>query len=421
VTEARHSPPTDDARPPLRSQAPARAASSPRRIATIAVVLAVALGAWACRAADGAGKAARDAASAAVGIEAAQAGPVAVASPPGSYTATDPATWTDRQLAAQLVFCSVSAADPRAAIRYSEMGVGGVIILGNGARSDIGEDLSAVSHACTTGIEPFIASDEEGGTVQRLRNVIYPLPSARTMGRWSLATTRSKARAYGLRLKELGISVVFGPVADLDVPGHYMSELGRCFSSSPKEVGLHVVAWSSGLTSAGVLPVVKHWPGHGHAANTHVTAAVIPALSVLLTRDMLPFESAFAAGVPMVMVGHLQSRGLTEPHTPASVSPKAMGYLRSRIDTDTIIITDSLSMNATTRALHIGSATAAVRSLVAGADFALVCSASPATLIKAVESAIRSGRLPRSQAETSVRRILRRKALSGLAPAGSGG
>jgi beta-N-acetylhexosaminidase len=343
-----------------------------------------------------------------------------LASAPGAYTAKDPATWTDRQLAAQLTFCAVSAASPRAAIRYSRMGIGGFVILGNGARRSIGRDLSVVSRAAPHRIRPFVASDEEGGQVQRLWNVIYRLPSARLMGQWSIAKTRSVAKDYGARLRKLGVSVVFGPVADLDVPGHFMSSLDRCFSSSPRTVGLHVVAWSSGLRSVGVIPTVKHWPGHGHASNTHSGAAIAPALSVLRKRDMLPFERAFEAGVPMVMVGHLQSSGLTEARTPASLSPKAMRYLRSRAGPDTVIVTDSLSMAATTRALGIGSSAAAVRALEAGADFALVCSARPEKVISAVESAIRSGRLPRRQAEASVRRILRLKAQSDLAPRGAG-
>jgi len=358
--------------------------------------------------------------SGSLGIQTVRVESPASAASPTPYTATDPATWTDRQLAAQLTFCAVSAASPRAAIRHSRMGIGGVAILGNGARRSIGRDLSAVSRAAPHRIRPFIASDEEGGQVQRLRYVIYRLPSARTMGRWSITKTRSKAKAYGARLRKLGVSVVFGPVADLDVPGHYMSSLDRCFSSSPKVVGRHVVAWSSGLRSAGVIPTVKHWPGHGHASNTHSGAARVPALSVLRKRDMLPFERAFETGVPMVMVGHLQSSGLTEARTPASLSPKAMRYLRSRVGPDTVIVTDSLSMGATTRALGIGSSAAAVRALKAGADFALVCSARPEKVISAVASAIRSGRLSRKQAEASVRRILRLKERSGLAPRGAG-
>lgn len=312
--------------------------------------------------------------------------------------------------------CSVPAAKPLAARAFVRMGVGGVVILGGGARRSIGRDLASVMRAALHGVKPFIASDEEGGQVQRLRGVIYPLPSARVMGGWSSTRTRSTAKAYGTRMRRLHVLVAFAPVADLDVPGRYMSSLDRCFSRRPSVVASHAVAWVKGLRDAGVFATVKHWPGHGWAADSHGGAARIPSLSVLRRRDMIPFERTFEAGVPMVMVGHVQSRGLTEKNTPASLSPRAMRYLRARVGDDGVIITDSLSMGATTSALGIGTPAAAVRALKAGADVALFCSASPRRVIDAVERAIRSGRLPRSQAEESVRRILRLKQTMGLAP-----
>jgi beta-N-acetylhexosaminidase len=335
--------------------------------------------------------------------------------PPGGQTRSQLAGWSDRRLAAQLVVCSVPADDPLAGRRYARMGVGGVVILGAGAKGDIGKDLAALLRAAPHGIKPFIASDEEGGQVQRLRYVIYPLPSARVMGGWSVARTMETAKDYGARLRKLHVSVVFGPVADLDVPGRYMSGLDRCFSSRPQVVGGHVAAWVTGLRSSGVLATVKHWPGHGWAADTHGGAARIPSLSRLRREDMVPFERAFAAGVSLVMVGHLQSKGLTEDDTPASLSPSAMRYLRARVGDDTVIITDSLSMAATTKALGISTPAAAVRALRAGADLALFASASPREVIDAVTAAIRSGRLPRKQAEASVLRSLALKRAADLA------
>ena len=123
------------------------------------------------------------------------------------------------------------------ASKFARMGVGGIVILGGGARSSIGGDLAAVLRAAPHGVKPFIASDEEGGQVQRLRYVIYPLPSARVQGGWSASKTRATAKDYGARLRKLHVSVVFGPVADLDIPGRYMSSLDRCFSSRPDVVG----------------------------------------------------------------------------------------------------------------------------------------------------------------------------------------
>ena len=327
------------------------------------------------------------------------------------------AGWSNRRLAAQLVVCSVPATDPLAGKRFARMGIGGIVILGGGARSSIGGDLAAVLRAAPNGVKPFIASDEEGGQVQRLRDVIYPLPSARVQGAWSTSRTSAVAKDYGARLRKLHVSVVFGPVADLDIPGKYMSSLDRCFSSKPDAVGRHVVAWVKGLRASRVLSTVKHWPGHGWASDTHSGAARIPSLSVLRRYDMVPFEQAFDAGVPLVMVGHLRSRGLTGDDTPASLSRSALTYLRGRAGDETVIITDSLSMAATTKAIGIKLPAAAVRALKAGADLALFASGDPDPVIDAVTAAIKSGRLPRAQAEAKVLRVLELKRKAGLAPA----
>jgi beta-N-acetylhexosaminidase len=379
----------------------------------LVVLVAAAAGALGC-ASEGAAEAAGE--SAAAGTAAVGASPAPSTSPSPSAP-SELASWSNRRLAAQLVFCSVPATNPSAGRKFATMGVGGIVILGGGARSSIGTDLAAVLKAAPHGIKPFIASDEEGGQVQRLRDVIYPLPSARVQGGWSTSRTRATAKDYGARLRKLRISVVFGPVADLDVPGRYMSSLDRCFSRKPETVGSHVVAWVTGLRSARVLATVKHWPGHGWATDTHRGAARVPSLSVLRRADMVPFEQAFDTNVPLVMVGHLRSKGLTGDDTPATLSRQAMTYLRGRTGDKTVIITDSLSMAATTKAVGLKLPAAAVRALKAGADLALFATGDPRPVIDAVTAAIKSGRLPRAQAEASVLRVLELKRKAGLAPA----
>jgi beta-N-acetylhexosaminidase len=377
----------------------------------LALAALAALGAIGC-ASQGAAEAAGGSAAATTAV-ASSPGPTTSPSPPAP---SELAGWSNRRLAAQLVFCSVPATNPLVGRKFARMGVGGIVILGGGARGGIGGDLAAVLRDARGGVKPFIASDEEGGQVQRLRGVIYPLPSARVQGGWSVARTRATAGDYGARLRKLHVSVAFGPVADLDIKGRYMSSLDRCFSSKPDVVASHVVAWVAGLRASRVLATVKHWPGHGWAADTHSGAARVPSLSVLRRYDMVPFERAFAAGVPLVMVGHLRSRGLTGDDTPASLSRSAMTYLRARVGDDTVIVTDSLSMAATTKALGIKTPAAAVRALKAGADLALFASGSPEAVIDAVTAAIRSGRLPRERAEASVLRVLELKQKAGLAP-----
>ncbi len=99
-----------------------------------------------------------------------------------------------------------------------------------------------------------------------------------------------------------------------------MEQTGRAFAASPSAVGAYAGAWQAGMRSVRVAPVAKHWPGHGQAANTHDRAATTPPLSTLEQRDLLPFGHLLRAGVPSVMVGHLNVPGLTEQGVPATLS-----------------------------------------------------------------------------------------------------
>lgn len=287
-------------------------------------------------------------------------------------------------------------------------GIGGVVLFGPSS-PNLARTLARARAVAPRGNPPLIASDEEGGQVQRLSSLIYPLPSAETMGRWSPARITRTAQDYGERMKALGVGVALGPVADIAVPGYFIATSGRSFSADPRQVGVDVNAWNDGLRAAGVLGVVKHWPGHGQATDTHVGGSVIPPWSTLRRRDLIPFNAAFAHHAPAVMVGHLRVPGLTEGSWPASESPTALRTLRAQAGTSVLIITDDLSMAASSTSLGITPTQAAVRSLIAGSDVAMVCWAPVDGVVSAVTVAIDDGRLPRSQAVASARRVLHLK------------
>ena len=138
---------------------------------------------------------------------------------------------------------------------------------------------------------------------------------------------------------------------------------------------------------------------------------------MLRRYDMVPFERAFDAGVPLVMVGHLRRTGSrSSARLPVSRAGPDVPA-RHASATGPVIITDSLSMAATTKALGIKLPAAAVRALRAGADLALFASGDPDQVIDAVTAAIKSGRLPRAQAEAKVLRVLELKRRASLAPA----
>jgi beta-N-acetylhexosaminidase len=333
-----------------------------------------------------------------------------------TYDGRDPQQWGDRRLAAQLVFSCVDLGDLDEARRHAELGVGGIALLGSEPPSRLRHRLHRVSDAARTPVLPFLASDEEGGTVQRLREAIYPLPSARRMGSWRPERLRREAQAYAERMRRLGVRMDLAPVADLAVPGSYIDSLGRAFDSDPDRVTRRVRAWRLGMQDAGVVSVLKHWPGHGSATNSHTGPARVPPLDTLERRDLIPFSAELAAGAEVVMVGHLLSKGLTRQGIPTSLSPRALRYLRTSAGPDTVIVTDSLTMAAASRSLGISPSRAAVRALRAGADWAMTCDAPPRRAVAAVRRAIEDGRLPRGAAVASARRILELKARWRLAP-----
>lgn len=321
----------------------------------------------------------------------------------------DPSNWSSQQLAAVLVMTGAKMDDAAAIEHAAKAGVGGIVLFGPSSPT-LARTLNKAITMAPRGNPPLIASDEEGGQVQRLSSLIYPLPSAEVMGQWSPGKITTTARDYALRMKALGVNVALSPDTDIAVPGYFIAAAHRSFSDDPEQVGVAVNAWNDGLRAAGVLGVLKHWPGHGQAGDTHKAGSVVPSWPRLERRDLIPFRAAFAHHASAVLVGHLNVPGLTEGSLPASESPRALGVLRAQAGSTVLIMTDDLSMAAATTTLGISPAQAAVRSLVAGADVAMVCFAPLDGVISAITLAIDQGTLPRTQAVASARRVLRIKA-----------
>ena len=328
--------------------------------------------------------------------------------PPPAAAATlppDPASWSNQQLAAQLVVGAVSMSSLGTARTWAANGLGGVVLLGT-PPSTLAAQLASVRAAGP--VVTLVASDEEGGRVQRLGPAIYPLPSAEWMGlNRTPAQVQARAADYARRMRALGVDMDLAPVADLKVPGYYIERQDRAFAQSPTTVGSYVTAWHRGMHPQHVLTSAKHWPGHGQATDTHAGGATTPPLSTLEQRDLVPFEIAIANGIRSVMIGHLEVPGLTEPGTPASISPNALRYLRREIGPNRLILTDSLSMAAIT-SLGISPGTAAVRALRYGADLALT-NTDPFAVVAAVRAALDKGTYARTAAIASVRRVLAAK------------
>lgn len=218
----------------------------------------------------------------------------------------------------------------------------------------------------------LVASDEEGGDVQRLGVLLGPLPSAATA-----ASTRSPEEVrlawveYGSRLKDLGIDVVFGPVLDVGAaPG-----IGnRSFGDDPVVVTDYGRAVADGLTEAGVVPVFKHFPGHGRASvDSHLGLPLVPSIDELWASDLIPYVELVGdhrRDDAAVMVGHLSVPGLSGD-LPTSLSAETInGLLKTQIGFDGLVFTDAINMGAILE--NFGTLDAVVRAFNAGADIVIL-------------------------------------------------
>jgi beta-N-acetylhexosaminidase len=283
-----------------------------------------------------------------------------------------------RDKLAQLLMVGVTgAADARDVVARQH--VGGIFI---GGWTDLSmlTDGSLAAIAGSAGPLPLAVSvDEEGGRVDRLKSLIGPAPSARSLpGSAPADAVYEQAKQRGLAMKKLGITVDFAPVADVsDQPDETV--IGdRSFSNDPDVVTAYAGAYARGLRDAGLLPVLKHFPGHGHGSgDSHTGAVVTPPLEALKSDDLVPYRTLLDQGLnpgPVaVMIGHLQVPGLTGD-VPASLSPAAISLLRSGDyggpPFDGPVFTDDLSSMAAISDRY-GVAQSVLMALQAGADTAL--------------------------------------------------
>ncbi len=226
----------------------------------------------------------------------------------------------------------------------------------------------------TIGTPLFLCVDMEGGTVDRLRDVIAPIPSVSEVAvSGSKKLFRRHGRLIGEQVRALGFNTDFAPVFDLQFE-ESKSVLGsRTVSQSPKETIVYARAFLHGLRDADVLGCGKHFPGLGAAhLDTH---ADLPSIDkkwkAMWKEDLAPYRKLHR-DLPFVMVAHAAYPQVTGDHTPASLSKKWMsGILRKKIGYEGLIITDDLDMGGVLAAASIEDA--AVETLRAGADMFLVC------------------------------------------------
>lgn len=310
----------------------------------------------------------------------------------------------------------VNAPDRTFYSAFKRFPVGGVILFAQNLRKKKLAALNAGMQEAAQGVNGiglFIGADEEGGSVSRVANNLrlpekQPAPS-------KIKTPEKayeSALAIGGYLSEYGINVDFAPVADVrtDIKGATISE--RSYGSDSDTVSGMVARFVEGLHENGVIPVLKHFPGHGAVTgNTHLESGISErTLKQWRKVDFKPFAAGIQAGAEMVMVSH-QVAVKVDPDHPASLSRKVIRLLRNELGFESVIITDALRMAA----VHdqYGSGEACIRAIEAGVDI-LLLPANFSVAYERVMKAVEEGRLTEKRIDESVLRILLLKEKYGL-------
>ncbi len=195
----------------------------------------------------------------------------------------------------------------------------------------------------------FISIDEEGGKVSRLKKItgFVPTLSAAKLSLKTDTQVQSIAKGLGKILSSYGFNLDFAPVLDVNVnkKSPAIGLVGRSFSPLQSVVARKAIAFNKGLQQSSIIPVGKHYPGHGSAVrDTH--KGFVDITKTFKQYELEPFKKACAAGMPAIMVGHLFDSSV-DPDFPATLSKAHIDRLKNTLGcTSQVLITDDIDMKA---------------------------------------------------------------------------
>ncbi|PID01929.1 beta-N-acetylhexosaminidase [Sporosarcina sp. P2] len=290
--------------------------------------------------------------------------------------------------------------------------VGGIILFKRNFVS-VSQSLSLINdlkQANTNAKTPlFISADEEGGRVTRLPKELVKTPSNRKIGQAENGKyAYDVGELIGRKMSAFGLNMNFAPVLDVDSNPNNPVIGDRSYGHDARLVSKAGIEQAKGMMSQHVIPVVKHFPGHGDTSvDSHIDLPVIKHTKERLKNvELIPFKQAIEGGVNAIMVGHLLVEAY-DPKTPASFSKIIIqDVLRDELQFDGVVITDDLVMGAIEKNYTIGDA--AVQSIAAGGDILLVGHKyTPVDeLLTALQTAISEGVITEQRVNQSVERIL---------------
>lgn len=316
----------------------------------------------------------------------------------------------DRAAAALLTVGFAGAAVNDAVMRLLDRGVSGVILFSRNLRSKAEVAELVQSLKSYAGRPIFIAVDQEGGVVQRLRDGFARVPPMRALGSIDdEALAESVGRVLASQLRSVGIDVNFAPVLDVDTNPDNPVIGNRALSHDQQVVARLGVALGRGLEAGGVAACGKHFPGHGDT--TQDSHLQLPRLEHTMERlrevELVPFRAWCAAQLSSVMTAHVVFSPLDEKY-PATMSDAVLrGILRDELKYQGLVFSDDLEMRAILD--HFGPREAAERGLRAGVDNFLCCHTAAVAheIIDALADCAQSSDLMRERLLEAERRVAR--------------
>ena len=258
----------------------------------------------------------------------------------------------------------------------------------------------------------FISVDEEGGLVSRVPNEFEALPSSGEIGNYNSEEISYKVGAIiAKELKALGFNMDFAPVLDINSNPNNTVIGERAFGDNADIVTRLGIKTMEGIRDGGIIPVVKHFPGHGDTdVDSHYGLPIVTkTLDELNSLEFIPFKEAINNGADVVMISSIILSSI-DSENPSTMSEKVMtDILRGDLGFDGVIATDDMTMAAIMDNYNLTDAV--VMSIKSGADLVLVCHGYDNILnsILAVKDAVNSGIISEERIDESVDRILKLK------------
>lgn len=296
-----------------------------------------------------------------------------------------------------------------------ELNIGGFILFGSNIESP--EQLLKLNNSLKSAnsvnkIPLFISIDEEGGRVSRIPDAIKNLPTNKAIGKINNEEfSYLVGKLLAEKVKAFGFNMNFAPVLDINSNPKNPVIGDRAFGTKAEVVKDLGVQTMRGISFGGVIPVVKHFPGHGDTSvDSHVgLPSVDNDLERLKSFELIPFEAAISNMADCVMVAHILLPKI-DAVNPATLSKTIItSILREQLKFEGVVITDDMTMGAITENYDL--AAASVQSIIAGSDIILVAHKYENALetMKSLKDAVQSGKITKQRVDQSVYRILKLK------------